>query len=66
MTLLRSPSLHFFALGVGVFVAATAVERRAAQAPAQIVVTPDTHRALAADFAALHRRPPVAGRTSGD
>jgi hypothetical protein len=59
MTLLRSPSLHFFALGIGVFVAATAVERRAAQAPAQIVVTQTRIDQLATDFAALNRRPPA-------
>lgn len=65
MTLLRSPSLHFLALGLGVFVAATAAERHAASAPAQIVVTQTRIDQLSADFAALHRREPSADEKAG-
>jgi hypothetical protein len=65
MTLLRSPSLHFFALGIVVFVAATAAERHAANAPAQIVVTQTRIDQLTADFAALHRRGPSADEQAG-
>lgn len=58
MKMLREPLVHFVVLGAAVFAVATLVDRRAAGAPDQIVVTRDQVERLAADFARFHRRPP--------
>ena len=58
MTLVRDPVLHFVVLGAAVFAVAAHVDRHAADEPDRIVVTRARIEQLAADFAAVHRRPP--------
>lgn len=58
MNLLREPLVHFVAFGAAVFALATLVDRPAAGAPNQIVVTREQVERLTADFTRFNRRPP--------
>jgi hypothetical protein len=65
MKLLREPLMHFFALGVLVFVLSAIVRERTGTERGRIVVTPGQIEHLAIGFARTWQRPPTAAELDG-
>lgn len=63
--LAREPLLHFFALGIGIFVVFGGRSGPGAQAPAEIVVTRGRIESLALSFGRTWQRPPTAAELDG-
>lgn len=63
--LLREPLLHFFLIGVALFLLYGALNRGRSDAPREIVITEARVEALAENFATVWMRPPTAAELKG-